>query len=131
MLKIVRNQFGLFNGHSAPNEVSGVAGDLLQTFKETPNGIAEVGIARQENILNLGCRRRKGRARLRISRCASRFVQQKFVKSTPDGANAHAHSAALAVLQNTGFGGAKLLKLRTATLIAIRIDVCDILAGDR
>ena len=68
---------------------------------------------------------------IRISRRASRFVQQKFVKGTPDGANAHTHAAALAVLQNTGLGGAELLKLRTTALIAIRIDVCDVLAGNR
>ena len=40
LLEIVRNQLGLFNGHRAPNQIGGIAGDLLQTFKESPNGVA-------------------------------------------------------------------------------------------
>ena len=55
LLEIVRNQLGLFNGHRATDQIGGVAGDLLQTFKEPSDGVAEIGIARQKNILDLGC----------------------------------------------------------------------------
>ena len=127
----VRHGFTTVDGDNARPHLGRHVADIVKAGKEGLQRRADIGVAGKKKRLKLFQRFKIGAGCLCVGAGIPRLVQQEFIKRTGNVGNPHAQPAVVADAIDTTGACRHFLKRGLAPLVAVGIDVGDVLASDR